>query len=145
VEVLGAGMERVTLGLYRGVLITREAEGFVNLWEWLRSKPTAPQREAVAAATARVIAQLHAVGIEHPDLNLTNILVRTATDMPTVLVIDFDRARLLPGPLPPRRRTRNLHRLRRSLNKLDPEGQFCSATDLQIFCQGYHTWYSEHG
>jgi 3-deoxy-D-manno-octulosonic acid kinase len=137
VEVLGAGVEWSTCGLYRGVFVTREAEGFVNLWEWLRSKSAGAGREATVTAIAQAIALLHAAGIAHADLNLTNILVQTVSDPPAVLLIDFDRARLLPGPLPTRWRGRNLHRLRRSLNKLDPLGQFFSPADLGIFCQVY--------
>lgn len=138
VEVLGAGVEWVTLGLYRGTLVTREAAGFINLWEWLQQKPAGIAREAVIAATARVIAQLHDAGVAHADLNLTNILVRAAQDLPTVLVIDFDRTSVFPGPLSAHKRERDLRRLRRSLDKLDPGGLLCSPTDLGTFCRAYH-------
>ena len=89
-------------------------------------------------AVAQAIAQLHEVGIVHADLNLTNILVRVAVDTPAVLLIDFDRARVFPSPLARHWRERNLRRLRRSLDKLDPAGQFFSPTDLEIFCRAYH-------
>ena len=138
VEVLGAGVEWVTLGLYRGTLVTREAEGVINLWEWLQQKSTGSAREAVIAAAARVIAQLHDAGVAHADLNLTNILVHAAQDIPTVLVIDFDRASVFPGPLPADRREHSLRRLRRSLDKLDPGGLLFSPVDLEIFCRAYH-------
>ena len=139
VDVLGAGVEWVTLGLYRGTLVTGEAEGCINLWEWLQKQSTGMAREAVIAATARVIAQLHDAGVAHADLNLTNILVRAAQDVPTVLVIDFDRASVFPGPLPAAKRERNLRRLRRSLDKLDPGGLLCSPMDLKTFCRAYHS------
>ena len=137
VAVLGAGVQWVTACLYRGMLITQEAEGFVTLWEWLRTRPAGTAREAVVVAVARAIAQLHEVGIVHADLNLTNILVRVAVDTPAVLLIDFDRARVFPGPLARHWRERNLRRLRRSLDKLDPAGQLFSPTDLEIFCRAY--------
>ena len=138
VAVLGAGVQWVTACLYRGMLITQEAEGFVTLWEWLRTRPAGTAREAVVGAVAQAIAHLHEVGIVHADLNLTNILVRVAVDTPAVLLIDFDRARVFPGPLARHWRERNLRRLRRSLDKLDPAGQLFSPTDLEIFCRAYH-------
>jgi len=137
VEVLGAGVEWLSCGLYRGAFVTREAEGFVNLWEWLRSKPTGAGREAVITAVAQTIARMHEAGIAHADLNLTNILVRVAKNSPAVLLIDFDKARVFPSRLPPRRCERNLQRLHRSLNKLDSGGLLSSPLDLRIFCRAY--------
>jgi tRNA A-37 threonylcarbamoyl transferase component Bud32 len=80
---------------------------------------------------------MHNAGIAHADLNLSNILVRTAEDLPMVLLIDFDRARAFPGSLLPRQRERNLRRLQRSLNKLDPGGLLSSPTELESFCRAY--------
>ncbi len=138
VEVIGAGVEWTGAGLYRGILVTREARGYINLWEWLRSRPGAnPGRQEVVAAVARAVACMHNAGIAHADLNLSNILVRTAEDLPMVLLIDFDRARAFPGSLLPRQRERNLRRLQRSLNKLDPGGLLSSPTELESFCRAY--------
>lgn len=137
VEVIGARVEWVTGGLYRGLLVTRKAEGFHNLWEWLQTKPTGTTREATVTAIAQAIVKMHEVGIAHADLNLTNILVRAVTNPPQALLIDFDRARLCSSPIPQRSREQNLHRLHRSLNKLDPKGMFFSSTDLEIFCRAY--------
>ena len=86
---------------------------------------------------AQTIARMHEAGIAHADLNLTNILVRIATDSPAVLLIDFDNARVFPSPLPLRQRQRNLQRLQRSLNKLDPGGWLSSPLDVRIFCRAY--------
>jgi 3-deoxy-D-manno-octulosonic acid kinase len=138
VEVLGAGVQWVTACLYRGTFVTREAEGAVTLWEWVQTRPAGTAREAVVVAVARAIARLHEVGVVHADLNLTNILIRVAADTPTALLLDFDRAWVLRGPLLRHWRERNLRRLRRSLDKLDPAGQFFSPTDLEIFCRAYH-------
>src|SRR5215510_7840386 len=137
VEVLGAGVEWVGLGLYHGAFITREAKGCINLWEWLHGRPTGQVRETAVAAVAQAIACMHNAGIAHADLNLTNILVQITTDSPVVLLIDFDRAHIFPGSLPPPLRERNLRRLHRSLNKLDPSGLLSSPTDLEIFCWVY--------
>jgi 3-deoxy-D-manno-octulosonic acid kinase len=137
VEVLGAGVEWVGVGLYHGTFITREAEGCINLWEWLHGRPTGKVRETMVAAVAQAIASMHHAGIAHADLNLTNILVQIATDSPAVLLIDFDRGRVFPDSLPPRQRERHLRRLHSSLNKLDPGGLLSSPTDLEIFCRAY--------
>jgi len=136
-EVLGAGVEWVGWGLYRGLFVSREAEGCINFWEWLQSKPAEKGREAVITAVAQAIACMHEAGITHADLNLTNILVQITTNSPVVLLIDFDRARVFPDSLSLRQRERNLRRLHRSLNKLDPGGLLSSSTDLEIFCRAY--------
>lgn len=138
VEVLATGVEHVAFGLYRGWFISREAEGFSNLWEWLQSKPPASARQQGIETVAQVIARLHTAGIYHADLNLTNLLVRPQTPHPQALIIDFDRARVFIGPLSSRQRKKNLRRLRRSLLKLDPQEQFFSSADLEIFCDAYH-------
>jgi hypothetical protein len=135
VEVLAASIEQRTLGFYRGVIITREADGFVNLWEWLQRRPLASQRTAVFAAVARTIVQLSRVGIRHADLNLTNILVRTDAVIPAVQIIDFDRARTFPGPLSPLQHQRVLQRLGRSLNKLDPRSALTTPEDVAVLCR----------
>jgi len=142
IEVLAAGIEQVALGLYRGFFISREAHNFVNFWEWLRNPSSQSKRHQIIENVARAIAHLHSVGIYHPDLNLTNILVSPLTLQPQSLIIDFDRARILKGPLSPSQRKRNLQRLRRSLHKLDPSKQFSSQADLEIFCRAYHAQFS---
>jgi hypothetical protein len=137
VEVLGAGVEWVAGGLYRGVLITREAQEFINLWEWLQCRPASEARRAMSRAVAKAVGQLHAAGIIHADLNLTNILVRTVPGTPEVLLIDFDQARLFPGLPHLRYRKQNLRRLRRSLDKFDPNGLLTTPEDVEAFCQEY--------
>jgi hypothetical protein len=137
VEVLGARVTWVTFGWYRGVLVTREAVGFLNLWEWLRSRPAGEERQKTITAVARIILCMHEAGIAHADLNLTNILVQASSDSPLALLIDFDRARVSPRPLAHGQRECNLRRLRRSLNKLDPGGLFTSPADLELFCRTY--------
>lgn len=58
----------------------------------------------------------HDQGVVHADLNARNILLDGAGK---VFLIDFDRARIAPGAR--RAFAANLHRLRRSLEKLWPE------------------------
>jgi hypothetical protein len=140
VEVLAAGVESLRCGFYRGVFISREAAGFVNLWEWLQTKPTSEERQPVIEAVAGAVAQLHVAGIFHADLNLTNILVRTSTPLPEVLTIDFDRAQVFPTVLPERYGKQVLRRFQRSLLKLDSQQRFTSPADREIFCRAYAKW-----
>jgi 3-deoxy-D-manno-octulosonic acid kinase len=137
IEVLGACTEWLSSSLYRGLLVSREAEEFVNLWEWLQGRPPGTARRTKIAAVAQAIAQLHTAGIDHADLNLTNILVRISSGTPEVLLIDFDQARVFSHPLSSRRRKSNLRRLRRSLDKFDPNGVLSAPEDLENFCQIY--------
>jgi 3-deoxy-D-manno-octulosonic acid kinase len=130
IEVLAAGIEWTVLGCYRGVLVSREAAGFVNLWEWLHSAPLLSTRAAVLHAAARAIARMHEAGVYHADLNLTNILVRATTTAVEALLIDFDRARVEKAPLSGRLREHNLQRLRRSIDKLDPGGLLITPRDV---------------
>lgn len=123
VEVLGAGVEWQSFGLYRGTLITREAQGFLNWREWLQTKPPVEKRQVVTDKVLQTINTMHESGISHADLNLTNILVRNDSSQHEVLIIDFDRARIFPTPLPSSRRKRSLARLRRSMAKFDTEQQ----------------------
>jgi 3-deoxy-D-manno-octulosonic acid kinase len=138
IEVLAAGVENVAFGLYRGWFISREAEGFTNLWEWLQSSPPASARRQGIKTVAQVIARLHSSGIYHADLNLTNILIMPQTPQPQALIIDFDRAWVLAGPLSSRQRKKNLRRLHRSLLKLDSQERFFSSADLETFWDAYH-------
>ena len=121
VEVLGAGVEWQSFGFYRGTLITREAQGFLNWREWLQTKPPVEERRVVTDSVLQTINTMHESGISHADLNLTNILVRNDSDQHELLIIDFDRARIFPTPLPSSHRKRNLARLRRSMEKFDAE------------------------
>ncbi len=121
VEVLGAGVEWRSFGLYRGTLITREAQGFRNWREWLQTNPPVEGRQVLTDKVLQTINTMHESGISHADLNLTNILVRNDADQYEVLIIDFDRARIFPAPLPSAHRKRNLARLRRSIAKFGAE------------------------
>jgi 3-deoxy-D-manno-octulosonic acid kinase len=134
IEVLGAYVRWINSGLYRGLLISREAEGFHNLWEWLQMRPTGPTRIGTLTAVARAIATMHDAGIAHADLNLTNILVQPSNTSPQVLLLDFDRAQVLSDPVPRPQRERTLHRLQRSFRKLNPDGLLYSADDIARLC-----------
>ena len=136
-EVLGACVEWRSFGLYRGVLVSRAADGYTNWWAWLTTRPSPQQRRQLVRAVGRLIARLHTAGIQHADLNLTNVLVRFEAETPRVLLIDFDRACVFPAPLQAPHRRRNLRRLQRSIKKLDPHGQYFSAQDLDALLNAY--------
>ncbi len=79
-------------------------------------------RMRLLAEAGRQVGRMHLAGVAHPDLNLRNLLVRHAD----VHLLDFDRARVYPGPVPGCQRERDLLRLARSARKLQapvgPEG-----------------------
>jgi Lipopolysaccharide kinase (Kdo/WaaP) family len=134
IEVIGAYVRWMKSGLYRGLLISREAEGFHNLWEWLQTRPAGPTRTETLSAVARTITTMHDAGIVHADLNLMNILVRPRSPSSHVLLLDFDRAQVLSDPVPRPQRGRTLRRLQRSFRKLNPDGALYSADDLALLC-----------
>jgi hypothetical protein len=134
IEVLGGHVRWINSGLYRGLLVSREAEGFHNLWEWLQMRSTGPTRTATLTTVARAIATMHEAGIAHADLNLTNILIQSSNTSPQVLLLDFDRAQVLCDPVPRPQRERTLRRLQRSFQKLNPDGALYSAGDIALLC-----------
>ena len=122
---------------YRGALVTAEIAGAETLFEALRTAGTPAARRALAASAGAAVATLHAAGISHADLNLTNILVHPGPAGAAAALVDFDRARMSGGPLGPAARRRNLRRLARSLAKLDPEGALAGPEDARAFRAAY--------
>ncbi|MBI3249252.1 MAG: hypothetical protein HYZ50_22355 [Deltaproteobacteria bacterium] len=137
IEALAAGVTKLGGGFYRGVFISREAVGYLNLWEWLQQRPGPPGREAVLTAVAQAIRQMHDAGIFHADLNLTNILVGPDATRSEARIIDFDRGYVYQKPLSQSLREKNLQRFHRSLHKLDPQRMFAIPADVEAFCRGY--------
>ena len=94
---------------YRADLIMRRIEGVTTLAELLARQRADAQ---IAARVGTAIAQFHANGAYHADLNAHNVLL----DADTVWLIDFDRGELR---TPSRDwQQANLARLQRSLRKL---------------------------
>lgn len=87
----------------------------------------------VLTRIGRSVARLHRAGGWHADLNAHNILVPRDPAREPIL-LDFDRGRLLPFPLPALLARRNTRRLRRSLRKLDLRG---AAAAWTAFESGY--------
>ncbi len=133
-EVLAARIEGGLL--YRGALVTAEIPDARTLLDALRGTSEVSARCALAASTGRALAVLHGAGVAHADLNVTNILVHG--DHPsTIVLVDFDRARLQAGPLGQRARRRNLRRLAGSLAKADPGGRLIGPAERDAFCAAY--------
>jgi 3-deoxy-D-manno-octulosonic acid kinase len=116
---VGARYERRGLW-YRCDLITRRIAGAASMSGTLIA---APLGESTWRRVGSTIAQLHAAGVDHADLNAHNILLDTRGG---VSIVDFDRGRV--------RRAgawagRNLSRLYRSLAKISaglPPDRFSS-------------------
>lgn len=103
---------------YSAWLATRWVEDARDLHACLLASAE-EERETALRAAGEQIGRLHEAGIAHPDLNLRNLLVAPAGEGATEMwVLDFDRARLFAGPVPARRRARDLLRLARSARKL---------------------------
>ena len=134
-EVLAARVEGGVI--YRGALVTAEVPAAVTLVDALRRAPDVLARSALAASAGRAVAVLHEAGVFHADLNLTNILVGDGPEGSEVALLDFDRARVVHGPLPIGARRRNLRRLARSVAKLDPAGRIAGADERAAFGRAY--------
>lgn len=137
VEVLAALVARGAGPWYRGWLVTRELQGARNLWAALQGGPSGEAKQSMLRRAGRALRLMHLCGLDHGDLNLRNLLVLDRALGPEVYVIDFDKARLFPGPVPAPRARRNLRRLRRSVRKLDPDGVRLGRADWGCLLDAY--------
>lgn len=117
-EPLAAVQERRTPG-YQAALVTRRLPGARPLSSLLRSAGPA-EASALLRRAARAVRRLHQAGGWHADLNTGNVLLPPG-ETEAAYLVDLDRGRLFPPPLPPLLGRRNLARLRRSLAKLGLE------------------------
>ncbi len=102
-------------GLHRGWLALEELEGAQDLA--IRFNSDDPPTNAELAAAMQAVKSMHDAGIEHRDLNLGNLLIRSSGIETEAFVIDLDGARSHSRPLGFRRRQRSLRRLERSYVK----------------------------
>jgi hypothetical protein len=78
--------------------------------KWLRGAPSPDERRQALQAAAQTLGSMHAAGLVHPDLRLSNLLVCGRDEGLRVLLVDLHRVRR--EPLIPRRAIRrNLGRL----------------------------------
>lgn len=122
---------------YRADLITVAVPQAQPLAERLMSAPLSQNRWQRIGG---VIAQLHAQGVWHADLNARNLLIDAAD---AIFIIDFDRARRRVR-LDDRRREGNLTRLRRSLDKFVSQEALFYFTDAdwRALVTGYEAGWS---
>jgi 3-deoxy-D-manno-octulosonic acid kinase len=104
--------------VYRGLVVTQEATGAEAIAQALRDAPDEAARAQVGRAAGRAVGVLHAAGIRHADLNLTNLLLQRSAGGLEAVVLDLDRARVARAPLSRGARRRALRRLARSYRKL---------------------------
>lgn len=136
-EVLAALVARGLGPWYRGWLVTRELKNVRDLWAELQRELPPETKQGLLRRAGRSLHLMHARGIDHADLNLRNILVGHEGPRPEIYIIDFDRARLFPGPVPAARARRNLRRLLRSVNKLDPDRARLGPDDWSCLLDAY--------
>jgi len=85
---------------------------------WLRAGPSQASLARALESAGAAVRRFHDAGGSHPDLHVKNLLVREVADRCEIVVIDLDRARVIPG-LAARERMTQLMRLYRSLLKRD--------------------------
>ena len=102
---------------YRGVLVTRELGSRRTLREVLAAPGSDAEIDRWMEVVLDVVSRLHGVGIEHRDLNFTNLLAG-ASPAEGLAVIDFDGATISAGPVGGLARRMARRRLARSLAKL---------------------------
>jgi hypothetical protein len=112
---LVAGRRRAP-GWWTAAVGTLHAEGARNAGELLESCREPDRLRAVAAAGGGALRRFHDAGGRHADLHVGNLLVLGEGASPRVLLVDLDRARMLPR-VSTRRRMREIMRLHRSLVK----------------------------
>ena len=130
-EPLGAVIETVTPGIYRGIFLTRALTG-MTLWEFLRTDDDSVVRRHVVGQARAAIDVMHRGGLLHADLNLHNLFVTRSGDGFGVIILDLDKARIFPDAISPTRRRANFARLTRSARTLDPARTYLDAATLAV-------------
>ncbi len=117
VEPVAAVVTAAGLGLHRHFVLTVAERGAVDLLEAL-ADPRAEEGDhrSLVDAAGRVVRAAFEAGIEHRDLHPRNLLV-TETEPRRCLLVDLDRARVEPGPLPPSLRIAALARFAHYLDR----------------------------
>jgi 3-deoxy-D-manno-octulosonic acid kinase len=139
-EPVAALAERRFGVAYRGLLVMRDLGGTP-----LCTLIDAEVPGDLVPLLARALRELHDAGLDHPDLNLGNILMITRSYGRRIAFVDLDRARLRGRPLGLAARRRCLRRLRRSARKLDPGGRVLSQGELDRLEECYWSFATAPG
>lgn len=126
---IAANVERTGMR-YGGSILVECLEDTENFADALLERRLPPERWA---EVGHCIARLHREGVNHRDLNASNILLRDGS----VWVIDFDGCRLqyfCRGFS----QKRNLRRLHRSLQKLVARGAHIEPEHWEVLLMAYH-------
>jgi 3-deoxy-D-manno-octulosonic acid kinase len=97
------------------------------------------ERTALMGAAGTLVGNLHKAGLDHPDLNLRNILIvsRPGTDALEAWILDLEKCRLA-RDLPGRAREAMLARLRRSVSRFEAaSGIRVSPSEWSVFMDAY--------
>jgi hypothetical protein len=130
-EPMGAIVETVTAGTYRGSVLTKAIPG-MTMWEFIKVETDARSLSHVVRMARYAIDTMHEHGLVHDDLNLHNLYVSMAGDGFSVVILDFDKARLLAREVPKFQRKRNFRRLAASIRKLDPERRYLDVAAVKL-------------
>lgn len=116
-EVVAFATYPAGAALRRADVVTREVAGGLDVPAAFGAPPDDDERRALLGAMAQLLAALTAAGARHPDLNVKNILLRSAADGSVeAFVLDVDRV-WFDQPGAQRVTERNLARLARSARK----------------------------
>jgi hypothetical protein len=130
-EPMGALVEKITPVTYRGAVITKAIPG-MTMWEFVKVETDPRSLSHVVRMARYSIDTMHEHGLFHDDLNLHNLYVSMAGDGFSVVLLDFDKAKLSSRAVPRSQRRRNFKRLAASIRKLDPDGRYLDDAALKI-------------
>jgi Lipopolysaccharide kinase (Kdo/WaaP) family len=130
-EPMGAAVQWLWPGLYRGFFISRAVSG-MTLWDFARTDDDPDVRAHVLERTREAIETMLERGLYHPDLNLHNLFVTPRGESFAAIILDLDKARLYPHAIAASARRRISARLARSARKLDPAGRYFDGAALAI-------------
>jgi 3-deoxy-D-manno-octulosonic acid kinase len=117
---------------YRGALLLDQIENVTPLSD---SLGIVPANSDIWANTGTCIRKFHEAGVDHVDLNASNLLIDARVNK--VFLVDFDRCTYTPGN--PVNGESNLARLKRSFAKLWPDNGQVSLDDCwQALLNAYH-------
>ena len=131
VEAVGARVDRLRGGWYRGIVATRYLDGVVPLWGALVAAP-AGERTALAQSAGQLVRAMCEAKVLHPDLHLGNCLVRRGAAGVETFAVDLDRARMVDAWNAAALWERLIERIERSARKLDPRGEVLTPEVLRV-------------